>query len=326
MFLNLGPQHPGAHGPFRIVLELDGEVIIDAMPDIGYHHRGAEKMGERQTWHTFIPYTDRIDYLAGFLNEMPYVLSVEKLAGIDVPERAQVIRVMMCEICRIMSHLVYLGTLAMDVGFMSPVFYTFTDRERAFEIIETIAGGRMHPEWFRIGGVAQDLPRGWDRLIGDFVRYLPKRIDEFRKVVMRNTMFKARTKDIGVMTLDEAIEWGVTGPNLRACGLEWDFRKNRPYSGYDRFEFHIPTASNGDCYDRSVIHVEEMGQSLRIIEQCLRNMPAGHYKSDHPLTTPPRKEKTMEDIETLINHFLGVSWGPVIPPGGLCGSRGGKRQ
>ena len=318
MFLNFGPHHPGVHGLLRILLELDGEVIVDAVPDIGYHHRGVEKMGERQSWHTFIPYTDRIDYLAGFLNEMPYLLAVEKLAGIDVPDRAKVIRVMMCELFRIISHLVYYGTFAQDTGFMSPVFFTFNDRERALGIVEAIAGGRMHPAWFRIGGVAQDLPKGWDRLVRDFVNYLPRRLDEYDKIVMGNAIWKARTKGVGVCTLDEAIEWGVTGPNLRACGLEWDLRKKRPYSGYDQFDFDIPTGSNGDCYDRCVMRIEEMRQSIRIIEQCLKNMPDGPYKADHPLATPPLKEKTMRDIETLIDHFLGVSWGPVIPPGEAC--------
>lgn len=315
MFLNLGPNHPSVHGVFRIILQLDGETIVDAVPDIGYHHRAAEKMGERQSWHTYIPYTDRVDYLGGVMNNLPYVLTLERMAGIEVPDRVNVARIMLAELFRIGSHLLMFGTLAQDVGALSPVFYMFTDREKMYDITEAIMGFRMHPAFYRIGGLAADLPKGWDKLVRDFIEWLRPRLDEYDRMVLRNSLFKARTQGVGNYTLDDAIEWGVTGPNLRACDFAWDFRKARPYSGYEQFEFDIPTAKHGDSYDRAVVRVEEMRQSLRIIEQCVNQMPAGPYKADHPLTTPPRKARTMQDIETLIHHFLSVSWGPVIPPG-----------
>ncbi len=315
MFLNLGPNHPSAHGAFRIVLQLEGEEIVDCVPDIGYHHRGAEKMGERQTWHSYIPYTDRIDYLGGVMNNLPYVLAVEKLAGIKVPARVETIRVMMAEFFRITSHLLFLGTYIQDFGGMSPVFFIFTDRMKAYDVIEAVTGFRMHPAWYRIGGVAHDLPQGWDKLVREFIDWLPKRLDEYEKAAMRNGIMRARTIGVAQYNTKEALEWGVTGPGLRATGLDYDLRKARPYSGYENFDFEVPLAANGDCYDRAMLRIEEMRQSVRIIEQCLKNMPAGPYKADHPLTTPPPKERTLQHIETLITHFLSVTWGPVMPAG-----------
>jgi NADH-quinone oxidoreductase subunit C/D len=328
MILNLGPQHLGTHGVLRVVLQLDGEEVVAAVPDIGFHHRGAEKMAERQTWHSYIPYTDRIDYLAGAANNLPYLLAVEKLAGIQAPPRAETIRVLLAELFRIESHLVWFGTQAQDIGSLSPLFYMFNDREKIFGIVEAICGGRMHPMWFRIGGVAQDLPNGWERLVDEFLNYLPRRLREYDDVVMRNGIFQARAKGVGRYTQAEAIDWGVTGPGLRATGLAWDFRKKRPYSGYENFEFDVPTAQAGDVFARCEVRLAEIRQSLRIVEQCRKNMPAGPYKSAHALATPPIKDRTMQDIETLITHFLQVAWGPVIPPGeafvGVEGTKGGN--
>jgi NADH-quinone oxidoreductase subunit C/D len=318
MFLNLGPNHPSAHGAFRIVLQLDGEEIVDCVPDIGYHHRGAEKMAERQTWHSYIPYTDRIDYLGGVMNNMPYILAVEKLAGIEVPDRVKTIRVMLSEFFRITSHLLYLGTYIQDVGGMSPVFFMFTDRMKAYDVIEAITGFRMHPAWFRIGGLAHDLPKGWDRLVREFVEWLPGRLKEYEKAALQNSILVARSVDVAQYNKDEALAWGVTGPGLRATGVDFDLRKARPYSGYENFEFDVPVGQHGDAYDRAVLRLEEMHQSIRIIKQCLENMPAGPYKADHPLTCPPPKERTLQDIETLITHFLSVSWGPIMPAGESC--------
>ncbi|ABD89595.1 NADH-quinone oxidoreductase subunit C/D [Rhodopseudomonas palustris] len=319
MILNYGPHSMATHGVFRIVLALDGEEIVAARPDIGFHHRGAEKMGERQSWHQYIPYTDRIDYLGGVMGEMPYLQAVERLCGIAVPERAQTVRIMLCEIFRIMNHLLFYGTLAQDTGAMSPVFYMFTDRERGYRVIEAITGARMHPGWFRIGGLAADLPEGWDALVRDFLDWMPARLDDYEGMVMRNEIFRARTVGIAAYDTATAFDWGITGPGLRATGCGWDMRKARPYGGYQNFEFEVPTGHRGDCYDRARVRVDEIRQSLRIIRQCLDHMPAGPIKADHPLTTPPPRERMLHDIETMIHHFVGSSWGPVVPVGEATG-------
>jgi len=316
MVLNMGPQHPSTHGVLRVVLELDGETVVHARPEIGYLHTGIEKSCEAKTYSQAITLTDRLDYLAPLSNNLCYCLAVEKLLGLEVPKRAQYIRVLLTELTRIGSHLVWLGTHAIDLGAMSVFLYCFREREEILKILEMVSGQRMMTSYFRIGGLALEPPPGWLEAIESFVKMFPSRIQEYEDLLTRNRIWLARTQGVGVLSAEDAIAWGVSGPSLRGSGVAYDVRKFFPYSSYDEFEFDVPTRTEGDCYARYLCRVAELRESLKIIRQAMPKIPReGPIRSEAPGIVPPEREKMKTEMEALIYHFKIFTEGFSPPPG-----------
>ncbi|NNF08246.1 MAG: NADH-quinone oxidoreductase subunit D [Candidatus Eisenbacteria bacterium] len=313
--LNMGPQHPSTHGVLRLLLELDGEEIIKCIPDMGYLHRAMEKLAENKTFHQFTPYTDRLDYLSPFHNNTTYMLTVEKLIGIEAPKRAQYIRTVGCELARISSHLLGLGTWALDVGAMTVFFLTFREREVIYNLFEMLTGARMMTSFARVGGVAADIDSKIETAIRNFLAYMPDKIDDYEDLLTHNRIWLGRTKGIGIFSAEQATALSLTGPNLRASGVNWDLRVQTPYMAYEDFDFDVPLGETGDIYDRYTVRIEEMRQSLRIIRQALDGMPEGPYQIDDPKITLPKKEDTYGSMEELIHHFKIVCEGVAAPPG-----------
>jgi len=320
MTINMGPQHPATHGVLRLVLELDGEIIVKATPHIGHLHRGVEKLAESKTYHQAIPLTDRLDYTNAMGNNLAYVLAVEKLLDIEVPKRAQYLRVMMAELQRIAAHLIWLGTHVLDIGATTPIFYTFREREDILRIFEEVAGGRLTPTYLRIGGVAKDLPDGIEKSIKDFVQAFPARMNEYETLLTKNVIWLKRTKEVGIISKGDAINWGVTGPTLRGSGVKWDVRKAFPYSSYEEFEFDIPIGSIGDVYDRYYVRLREMEWSNAIVKQALERLPKGPILADDPRVALPEKEMVLTDIASLIRQFKIASEGFTPPKGEVYAS------
>jgi len=320
MTINMGPQHPATHGVLRLVLELDGEIIVKAIPHIGHLHRGVEKLAEAKTYHQVIPLTDRLDYTNAMGNNLAYVLAVEKLLGIEVPKRAQYLRVMMAELQRIAAHLIWLGTHVLDIGATTPIFYTFREREDVLRIFEEVAGGRLTPTYLRIGGVAKDLPDGITEKIRTFIQNFPEHVKEYETLLTQNVIWLKRTKEVGIISKDNAINWGVTGPTLRGSGVKWDVRKAFPYSSYEEFDFDIPIGSVGDVYDRYYVRLREMEWSNAIVKQALERLPKEPILTDDPRVVLPNKEMVLSDIASLIHQFKIVSEGFTAPEGEVYAS------
>jgi NADH-quinone oxidoreductase subunit D len=315
MTLNMGPQHPSTHGVLRIVLELEGETIRSASPDIGFLHTGIEKQCEALTYAKALTLTDRVDYLSNLANNLVYCLTVEKLLQIEIPERAQWLRVMMTEFSRLNSHLVWLGTHALDIGAMSIFFYCFREREEILRILEQFSGQRMMTSYIRIGGVALEAPRGWEKSVGKFIRGFPSKVDEYENLLDSNPIWGIRTKGVGYISIEDMLDLGVTGPMLRAAGLPLDCRKTAPYSSYDKFNFDVATQTGNDVYARYRVRLQEMRESAKIITQALEGMPSGPYQADAPHVVLPDREKMKTQMEALIYHFKIVTEGFRVPAG-----------
>jgi NADH-quinone oxidoreductase subunit D len=315
MTLNMGPQHPSTHGVLRIVLELEGETIVSAAPDIGFLHTGIEKECEQKHWQQVVTLTDRVDYLSNLANNLVYALAVEKLLQIEIPPRAQWTRVMMTELSRLNSHLVWLGTHALDIGAMSMFFYCFREREDVLRILEMFSGQRMMTSYIRIGGLALEPPRGWQNAVGKFIRAFPTKVDEYEDLLDSNPIWMRRTKGVGFISLEDMLDQGVTGPMIRAAGVPLDLRKNEPYSSYEKFDFKVATQTTNDVYGRYRVRLEEMRESARIITQALEGMPDGPWQADAPHVVLPDREKMKTQMEALIYHFKIVTEGFRVPAG-----------
>ncbi len=313
--LNFGPQHPAAHGVLRLILELDGEVVERADPHIGFLHRGTEKLIEHKTYMQAVPYFDRLDYVAPMCQEHAFALAVEKLLGLEVPLRAQYIRVLFSEISRLLNHILNLTTYALDVGAMTPLLWGFEEREKLMSFYERVSGARMHANYFRPGGVALDLPIGLLEDIHAFIEYHTVFIDDMERLLTDNRIFKQRTVDIAIVSKDQAYDWGFTGPMLRASGVPWDLRRSQPYDAYDKIDFKVPTGTHGDCYDRYLVRVEEMRQSLKIMDQCLKDMPEGPHRTKSAKVSPPSRHDMKNSMEAMIHHFKLYTEGYHVPEG-----------